>query len=186
MPTPYEFGLHVGTYTKTAAEKSARGILADMALYSNPFTGVPTAAYDTYNHLRNGRYMGALGSVAAGGFSALGGGMVGAGIKGLGGTALRAGTRLGTQTALGSGLATAGQALRTGSRAFAAAGGGGMAANAQNVVSRGIQKVLPVRAGATFGRAPVQATANFIAKKPFEVGAMFHHSDHMPRPQLAR
>lgn len=177
MPTPYEFGQQIGQVT----EKQARGILTDLALYSNPFTGVPTAAYDTYNHLRNGRYLNALGSVAAGGASMIGGGMLGAGIKGLGGTALRMGTRLGTNTALGGGLATAGQALRTGSRAFAAAGGGAIANNASKALSNSVQKVLPLRAGATFGRAPVQATMNTMVKNPFETGAaLMHNTANVP------
>jgi hypothetical protein len=184
MTTPYEFGLQVGAYTKTAAEKSARGILADLALYSNPYTGVPTAAYDTYNHLRNGRYMGALGSVAAGGASFIGGGALSGGLKSLGGAALRAGSRVGAGTALGGGLATVGRGLATGGKALAAAGNVGAGMN--NAISQGIQKVLPVRAGATFGRAPIQAATNFVAKNPLEFGAMLHHSDHAPRPQLAR
>lgn len=180
MPTPYEFGQRVGH----GFEKEARGILADMALYSNPFTGVPTAAYDTYNHLRGGRYLNALGSVAAGGLSLAGGGLFGSGVKGLGNAALRAGTRLGTQTAVGGGLASAGTALRVGGRAIGAAAAPMTRAfqGMNNAAGSAIQKVLPTRAGATFTTAPLRTATNWVGKNPLEAGALFLHNGSHTAP----
>lgn len=187
MPTPYEFGQQLG---QDMAEKQARGLVADLALYSNPFTGVPTAAYDTYNHLRNGRYLNAVGSVASGALSLAGGGLLGSGLKSVGNTALRAGTRLGTQTAMGGGLAAAGTALRTGGRVMGAAAAPLTRAfqGANSAVGSAVQKVLPVRAGATFSRAPVQSAMNFVGTKPIEAGAMlFHNTQHGPaQPMQSR
>lgn len=183
MPTPYEFGLQVGALSKTAAEKHARNFITDLALYSNPFTGVPTSAYDTYNHVRNGRYLNALGSAAMGGLSLTGAGFVGNGVKSVGNVAMRAGLNLGRGTAIGGGLVNAGRAVRYGGKAIGAAAAPltGAVQGVNNTVAQGVQKVLPVRAGATFSRAPVQAATNWVAKNPIEFGAnLLHSSDHTP------
>lgn len=96
---PYEFGMLVGRQlekragwadgdwipslgeTKSVAfgdqpllnqiDPMQRGAVQDLALYSNPITGVPTALNDTARHLYNGRYLESLGSVAGGALSFL-------------------------------------------------------------------------------------------------------------------
>jgi hypothetical protein len=96
---PYEFGMRVGRQlqkragwaegnwvpslgeTKSVAfgdqpllnqvDPTQRGAVQDLALYSNPITGVPTALNDTARHLYNGRYLESLGSVAGGALSFL-------------------------------------------------------------------------------------------------------------------
>jgi hypothetical protein len=96
---PYEFGMRVGQQlqkragwaegnwipslgeTKSVAfgdqpllnqiDPTQRGAVQDLALYSNPITGVPTALNDTARHLYNGRYLESLGSVAGGALSFL-------------------------------------------------------------------------------------------------------------------
>lgn len=65
--------------------KLARNFVLDAAAYSNPFTGVPTAAFDFGHNLYHGKYLDALGSVISGGLSFL---------PGIGGVAGRAGTSL--------------------------------------------------------------------------------------------
>lgn len=173
MLTPYEFGLQVGAVTKTAAEKAARGLVADALLYSNPFTGVPTAAYDTYNNLRQGKYLGAVGNVASGAMSFAAPAAVGAGLKATGVGALRAGARVGTNNMLGGALRGAGKALTSSGRAINSAVKPMTSAFAgmNNAVSRGVQSVLPQRAGATFSRAPVQAATNWAGKNPIELAS---------------
>lgn len=185
MTTPYEFGRHFGALSKEAAEKEARGILADIALYSNPWTGVPTGMYDTYNSLRKGNYLGALGNVASTGLSLVGGGAIAGGLKGMGGGLMRAGARAGASTvlpqaargAVQTGLHMAGRGAVAAGRFAGAAGGtaaGRLGAQAEQAISSGIQKVVPVRAGATFAKSPVRATVNAAVRNPLTAGAVFH------------
>lgn len=187
MTTPYEFGRHFGALSKEAAEKEARGLLADMALYSNPWTGVPTGIYDTFNSLRSGNYLGALGNVANTGLSLVGGGAITGGLKSLGGGLMRAGARAGASTllpqaargAVQTGLHVAGRGAVTAGRALSTAGGAAAArlgTGAEQAISRGIQKVVPVRAGATFMKNPARAAVNAAVRNPFTVGSMLHNS----------
>jgi hypothetical protein len=192
MTTPYEFGRHLGSLSKEAAEKEARGLLADVALYSNPWTGVPTGIYDTYNSLRSGNYLGALGNAANTGLSLFGGGAITSGLKGLGGGLMRAGARVGASTvlpqaargAIQTGLHVAGRGAVGAGRALGVAGGnlaGRVGEQASQAISQGIQKVVPVRAGATFMKNPVRATINAAVKNPLVAGSFFHNSGN-PQP----
>lgn len=192
MTTPYEFGRHFGALSKEAAEKEARGIVADMALYSNPWTGVPTGIYDTFNSLRNGNYLGALGNVANTGLSLVGGGAITGGLKSLGGGLMRAGARAGASTllpqaargAVQTGLHMAGRGAVSAGRALGVAGGnlaGRVGEQASQALTRNISKVVPVRAGATFMKSPVQATMNAAVKNPLVVGSMLHTGGN-PKP----
>jgi hypothetical protein len=52
-----------------ALDPMNRGLAADALMYSNAFTGVPTAINDTARHLRNGRWGQAAGSVGMGALS---------------------------------------------------------------------------------------------------------------------
>jgi hypothetical protein len=208
MTAPYEFGRHFGALSKAAAEKEARGILADMALYSNPWTGVPTGIYDTYNSLRSGNYLGALGNVANTGLSLVGGGAITSGLKSLGGGLMRAGARAGASTllpqaargAVQTGLNMAGRGVAATGRALGAAGGNAanrLGEQASQALSRGVQKVVPVRAGATFfprfaaGATtkwnPARATVNAAVKNPLVVGAALHTGGQPnPPPPIVR
>lgn len=181
----FEFGYAAGEFTKSAAEKQARGLLTDLALYSNPFTGVPTGAYDTYKHLRGGRYLNALGSAASGALSLAGIGGIGGGVKGVGNLALRAGTGVGTGTAVGRGLANAGLALRTGGRAITTAAAPLTAAGNRltQPVTDAVQKVLPVRPVKSVFRQPVQSAMNHVASNPTQFVANYFHSRNHPPAQ---
>lgn len=185
MPSPYEFGFTVGALTKTAAEKAARGMVADIALYSNPWTGVPTGVYDTFNSLRKGNYLGAMGNVAATGLSFLGAGGAGSALKGLGAKALGSGATMATQ---GGMRAAAGTALKgIGHAANAAgsfaAGGANMVGRAQAPVASALQKVVPVRQGATLMKAPVRTAMNYAVQNPLAIGAMAHTGGN-PNPPV--
>jgi hypothetical protein len=186
MLTPYEFGY--------VLEKQARGMLADAALYSNPWTGVPTGIYDTYNSLRKGQYLGALGNVASTATSLVGGGMITGGLKSIGGGLMRAGARAGASTllpqaargAVQTGLHVAGRGALTAGRALGVAGGaaaGRLGDSAQQAVARGVQKFVPVRAGATFMKSPVRAAVNVAVRNPIDTAAFFlHNGDSSPSP----
>jgi hypothetical protein len=185
MTTPYAFGRHLGSLSKEAAEKEARGILADMALYSNPWTGVPTGVYDTYNSLRSGNYLGALGNVAATGLSFMGAGGVGSGMKALGAKALGRGTAMATRGGLravaGTGLKAVGHAANA--AGSAAVAGANIVNKAQAPFAKAIQKVVPVRQGATFMRSPVRAMTNVLVQNPLMFPAMAHTGGN-PNPPV--
>lgn len=154
---PYEFGYRVGLATEKQAQNALgdavlgtgsamsqinplgdptqRGVIADTALYSNPFTGVPTAINDVGRHLYNGRLMdagmaglsGALSFIPGWGFAAKG---VGRAIAGGGKQLARAG------------FTNTGKALTRGSQQFLTKGTTAVS-NANRALSGGIQKVLP-------------------------------------------
>ncbi len=87
-----------GKGLSSVADPAARGLATDMALYSNPFTGVATGLHDTGKHLMNGRFLSALGSAGMGALSFIpGAGSVARGALSLGGKGLGALTRLGTK-----------------------------------------------------------------------------------------
>lgn len=48
---------------RNIVDPTKRTLAADVGLYSNPFSGVPTGIVDTGQHLYNGRYLSALGSL---------------------------------------------------------------------------------------------------------------------------
>lgn len=200
---PYEFGLQVGLYLEKQAgwaegdwlpswsetgnaafgtapmttqmvDPMQRGVIQHMAQYSNPISGVPTAAIDTAQHLYNGRYLSALGSVGEGALSFLpvaGGLLSGAATKGLtaGGKALA-----------GAGATTAGKALTGTAKALNR--GRAAVEGVQSSMGAGIQRVLPTVApavpaaagaagyGAALRNAPTTAR-NFIATKPIQAAA---------------
>lgn len=172
--TPYEFGQQIA---KEASEKQARGLVTDLALYSNPFTGVPTGIYDTYNSLRSGNYMGALGNAAATGLSFMGGGLLSGGVKALGKGVMRAGMGMAGRGAAQTGTrAAVGGAVRQVGRGIT--GAGQMMGNAAKAVtggeqalSRGIQKVIPARPNTTsmMGKA-----RNWAVNNPMTMGAVLH------------
>jgi hypothetical protein len=184
MTTPYEFGQRVGS----DFEKEARGLLADAALYSNPWTGVPTGIYDTYNSLRSGNYLGAAGNVAATGLSFMGGGLLSGGAKALGKGVMRAGMNIAGRGAAQTGArAAAGNAVRQVGRGIT--GAGQMMGNAAKTVaggeqalSRGIQRVIPARPNTTsmMGKA-----RNWAVNNPLTMGA-FMHNGGAARPSSAQ
>ncbi|NBT76404.1 hypothetical protein EBZ80_17515 [bacterium] len=153
---PYEFGYRVGhTLEKQSdggsmlgnvafgtggmtgqLDPTQRGLVQDLALYSNPFTGVPTAVNDVSRHLYNGRWMdagmaglsGALSFLPGFGFAARGA------TKGLvqGGKALAR-----------AGMPQIGKAVATNAARFAD-DGARMIQNTNKTISRGIQKYAPL------------------------------------------
>ena len=181
---PYAFGYAVGAHTAKQADwgdvaqgasdmiiggnpldPTQRGLAADLALYSNPFTGVATAASDTAQHLWNGRLGAAAGSVLMGGLSfAPGlGAAVGKGITG----AARTGAKAISNPALQRGAAAARQFVTTGSKRFT---------QAQNAVSSTIQKAIPQQTAALTWKAPIRSTVDAAVRNPLRVGADLMHS----------
>jgi hypothetical protein len=80
-----------GKGLSSVANPQARGLATDLALYSNPFTGVATGLYDTGSHLMNGRVFSALGSLGMGALSFIpGAGSVARGALSLGGKGVSA------------------------------------------------------------------------------------------------
>lgn len=155
---PYQFGYCVGAATEKRAlnglgeavmgtgstmgqlnpmgDPTQRGILADAALYSNPFTGVPTAINDVGRHLYNGRWMdagmsglsGALSFIPGWGFAA----------KGVGKAVAQGGKSLAR-----AGFTNTGNAIARGSQQFLTKGT--QAVNSANrAVSGAIQRGLPL------------------------------------------
>jgi hypothetical protein len=135
---------------KSIADPNARGLVSDMALYSNPVTGTMTGLYDTGNHLMKGEYLSALGSAGMGALSwipgagSLGRAAVG-GVKGLlkgfGGAAVRAGEKaIGTE-----GMAAAKGALNATSSAAQPVMAAGQSAvqGANKAIAGKLQQVIP-------------------------------------------
>ena len=147
-----------------------RGMVADAALYSNPFTGVPTAALDTGRHLWNGRFGSALGSAAMGAVSFIPGagsalgvagrgalgaakGVAGAAAKGVAGQAARSAARQATSSgarAVTNTMASAGRRMGSSSLDNAALAANNYArsgaqavGNAQRSFVQGAEKILP-------------------------------------------
>lgn len=194
MPTPLEFGYAVGEFTKSAHEKSARNMLADMALYSNPYTGVPTGIYDTARNLYHGKYLNALGSLASTGMSFLGGNLLSGAAKSVGGALgkgmTQAGTSLAARGATAAGQAglkglagraavQAGTALAKtpGAVASATAPVAGAVARASNAMARGVQRVIPVRPVAQWTKNPLRAYINSQVANPMSTLAGYHSSN---------
>lgn len=182
---PYAFGYAVGAYTElkqaswgdvaqgasdmiiggNPLDPTQRGLAADLALYSNPFTGVATAASDTAQHLYNGRFGSALGAVGMGALSFLPG--LGAGIgKGVAG-AVRGGAKALGSAGAARAAAGARQFVTTGSKGFT---------QAQNAVSNTIQKAIPQKTTAMTWKAPVRSTVDAAVRNPLRVGADLMHS----------
>lgn len=188
MPNPYEFGYAVGALTKTAQEKQARGMIADMALYSNPFSGVPTGLYDTYKNIRAGKYLNAAGSAASGAMSLFGVGGIGGGVRGAGNVAMRAGMGLGRGTTAGRALVNSGRALRAGGKAITTAAAPLTAAGNRitKPIASAVQKVMPVRQTTSILRQPVQSAVNYVASNPVAFAANhLHSSNHTPQQPAA-
>jgi hypothetical protein len=194
---PYAFGYAVGAYTSKKAswgdvaqgasdmiiggnplDPTQRGLAADLALYSNPFTGVATAASDTAQHLWNGRLGSAAGSILMGGLSfAPGlGAAVGKGITG----AVRTGAKAIGNPALQRGAAAARNFVTTGSKGFT---------QAQNAVSSTIQKAIPQKTTAMTLKAPIRSTVDAAVRNPLRVSADLMHSGgagiHSAAPEAA-
>ena len=94
-----------GRGLSSVADPNARGLATDMALYSNPFTGVATGLWDTGKHLVNGRFLSALGSAGMGALSFVpGAGSIARGALRLGGKGVGA-----LAGAAGKGLAGTGR-----------------------------------------------------------------------------
>jgi hypothetical protein len=162
---PYEFGMRVGLYLEKQAgwaegdwipswgdagtalagrgglagqsDPMQRGLVPHLLAYSNPYTGVPTAAWDTGQHLYNGRYLSALGSVGEGALSFLPG-------FGFGGRMLTSGGKMLTR----AGATTAGNTLRRGAVAanrstFATKGRAAVGA-AERAIAGKVQSAIPL------------------------------------------
>lgn len=161
---PYEFGYRVGLATEKRAQNAIgdavlgtgsamsqanpfgdpeqRGLIAETALYSNPFTGVPTAVNDVGRHLYNGRYMSALTSGIGGALSFIpfAGGGFGFAAKGMGRAIGAGGKALARQGLVSQ---ATGKAIGRGARQFVNAGADA-ATNANRAISGRLQQHLPM------------------------------------------
>lgn len=81
------------SYLQKTFDSNQRGLVSDLALYSNPFTGVPTAISDFAQQAWQGNWGGAAAAVGSGALSFIpaAGGMIGKGLARAGTTALRSG-----------------------------------------------------------------------------------------------
>lgn len=154
-----------------------RGIVQDLALYSNPFTGLPTGINDVTRHLYNGRYINALGSAGMTGLSFLPGvgGMIGKGV----GKGINAMTNVGTRMA---GNAAAGGFKQMAGRTLAATGryaddfaraGGQISNNINQGLSKQMQRVVtPVAdpARKTYSNYFTTRAWNEGIKNPYSIG----------------
>lgn len=110
---------NIGTGMANTLDPMNRGFVQDALLYSNPFSGVPTAANDAIRHMWNGRWGSALGSVGMGALSFLpgaggaGGAALKGAVKGTAGAAARAAATRAGGRGITNALASAGR--RTGS-----------------------------------------------------------------------
>lgn len=156
-------------------DPTQRGLAQDIALYSNPFTGVATGANDMARHLYNGRYGSALG--AAGmtalsflpGFGAAAGKAIGRGLVNTG--ARIAGQGAGNIAAQATARGAIGNALVRGGNAANrfVTQGANIAQDLNNAASRGIQRVLPAaQTGAqkTWSNLPGRAYNAGLVKNP--------------------
>lgn len=170
MLTPYEFGAAVGSMTK-----QSRGLIADMALYSNPWTGLPTAAWDAGHNLYNGKPLAALGSVASGALSLVGGGLFGGAARAAGGAAASAAKGIGAGL-VRNGVPTLGKAIAKAPRVLQGLHSAARAPVrlAQRQMTRGLSRVLPVRPVQSMLANPVQAGVNYVARNPLDVMTFAH------------
>lgn len=161
---PYDFGYRVGAVLEKRADPSAptpegygqlagqvmfgtgntmgqldptqRGMVQDLALYSNPITGVPTAINDVSRHLYNGRFMDAGLAGLSGALSFLPG--FGFAARGAGRMAVQGGKALAR-----AGAPQVGNAIARGSAKFVNQGRN-MVAGANNAASQFIQRGAPL------------------------------------------
>jgi hypothetical protein len=153
---PYEFGYRVGYAMEKRAllgeigdqiafgsggvagqfDPTQRGLVQDLALYSNPITGVPTAVNDVGRHLYNGRWTDAGMSALSGALSFLPG--FGFAARGAGRAAVGAGKAIAR-----AGAPQVGNAIARGSAKFVNQGRN-FVAGANQAMSTGVQKALPL------------------------------------------
>lgn len=153
---------------KTIGDPTQRGLVTDMALYSNPFTGAATGLWDAGSHAMKGNWGQAAGALGMGALSFLPGagtaarGLLNAG-KGVGGAALRAGTKVVGQEAAQLG----GQALGAAGKSVASFGEQALAKSPG--LANGVQAAKNVGEGArnfaTAGRETVTGMNTAATKK---------------------
>jgi hypothetical protein len=121
----YQGAFGSGNNMASNLDPTQRGMVQDLALYSNPITGVPTAINDTARHLYNGRFLSAGGSALSGALSFL---------PGFGFMA----------KSVGRGLASGGKAL---ANAGFQQAGRGLAQNSTRFINQGARAVGRVNKG---------------------------------------
>lgn len=159
-------------------DPSTRGMAADIALYSNPFTGVPTGINDTARHLSRGNYLSALGSLGMTGLSFLPGigSVAGKSVAGAGKGLITAGARAGAQVGeRAAGKFVTDAMRRTGSKALEraaghmddfSAAGQKVIGGAQDKVYSGMQRVLPQQTPHMTWKAPIRSTVDAVVRNP--------------------
>jgi len=157
-----------GDGLKTVGDPTRRGLATDMALYSNPVTGVATSLWDTGSHLMKGNWGQAAGALGMGALSFLPGagsavrGVLGAG-KSLGGAALRTGSKVVGQEAAQLG----GQAVGAAGKSIASLGEQAVAKSPG--LANGVQVAKNIGEGtrnfARGGREAVTGMNNAASKK---------------------
>lgn len=142
MPEPQGYGQLAGQIAFGTGDMAGqldptqRGLVQDLALYSNPITGVPTAINDVSRHLYNGRFMDAGMAGLSGALSFLPG--FGFAARGAGRMAVQGGKALAR-----AGAPQVGNAIARGSAKFVNQGRN-MMAGANQAMSTGIQRVAPL------------------------------------------
>ncbi|TXH17684.1 MAG: hypothetical protein E6R03_03435 [Hyphomicrobiaceae bacterium] len=166
-------------------DPNTRGAIADIALYSNPFSGVPTGINDISRHLYHGSYGKALGSLGMTALSFLPG-LGSAGGKALAIGAGEAAAKAGTRAAVHAGEELGGKfitnAMRgTGSKTLERAAGHmddfsragkNVIEPAQNKVFSGLQKVVPQKTTGLTWKSPVRSTVDAAIRNPIGTTSM--------------
>jgi hypothetical protein len=151
-----------GKGLKSVADPTARGLATDMALYSNPFTGVATGLYDTGSHLMNGRVFSALGSLGMGALSFVpGAGSVARGALRLGGKGISALANAGSKGL--ARLGTGGKALANTLESGAQQAGGKLNSAIQSPMAQNIGQ--KAQNFAESGKVQVDNAVNKLVQK---------------------
>lgn len=155
-------------------------MVQDIALYSNPFSGVPTALNDSARNFSRGNYLSGVGNLAMGALSfapgvgaALGKGIgwLGKGLRGAGKVTNRISQAQRAQQA-GKVMRQGGNALIRGGKAYgqAAQSWGSPFARANQALGSRIQKSIPQKYPEFSLRNPLRSTLDVATRNPASFG----------------
>lgn len=161
-------------------DPAQRGMVQDIALYSNPFSGVPTALNDSVRNFSRGNYLSGVGNLAMGALSfapgvgaAIGKGIgwLGKGLRGAGKVTNRISQAQRAQQA-GKVMRQGGNALIRGGKAYAKAAPVWEAplGRANQFLTGKIQQKVPQKFDQFSWRNPVRSGFDAAARKPVSAG----------------